>query len=752
MSIRGAVQGVGFRPFVHRLASELGLRGWVSNSPQGVTLELEGPLKQLEQFHLRFQPEAPPRSSIHGTEATWLDPVGYPNLEIRASDSSETSTAWVSPDITTCGECRQEIFDPSNRRFQYPFTNCTNCGPRFTIIDSMPYDRAATTMRDFVMCPACAAEYHNPSDRRYHAQPNACALCGPKIALWDAHGRVLQERSTAEVLKATAILLQQGRIVAVKGLGGFHLCVLARDQAAVQKLRHAKHREAKPFAIMSPSLEVTREFCGVSPAEERLLCSPEAPIVILPSLPAQTHIAPGVAPGNPNIGVMLPCTPLHHLLLHFIGEPIVATSGNLADEPICTDERDALGRLAGIAEFFLVHNRRIVRHVDDSITRVILGRELVLRRARGYSPFPVSISAPEDFCALAVGAHLKNTVAIAKGEQVFISQHIGDLETSHARESFSNVIADMQILLEAQPTIVAADAHPDYASTHAAHEMTSAGKELIPVQHHLAHVLGCMAENQVPAPVIGASWDGTGYGLDHTIWGGEFLRVWTHGWERLAHLRQFRLPGGEVAVRDPRRSALGLLHELGSPLPNLNPADWFSPNDLKVLEGMLQKSVNSPRTSSMGRLFDAVAALTGLCRQTRFEGEAAMTLEFALPQNAPSCGVYSFPLLCDERPWRLDWEPMLRGINADVAASVPVGIISARFHNGLAQAIVTVARQAGESRLVLSGGCFQNRYLLETTVLLAKESGLTVYWPQRVPPNDGGISLGQIVAAARQKA
>jgi hydrogenase maturation protein HypF len=790
VAVRGAVQGVGFRPFVFRLATELGLTGWVNNSAQGVFIEVEGPRPALEQFLARLETEKPPRSFIQSLEASWLDALGFKSFEIRSSETGGDKTALVLPDIGTCPDCLREIFDPKNRRHRYPFTNCTNCGPRFSIIESLPYDRANTSMRNFAMCPQCQAEYDNPRDRRFHAQPNACPVCGPQLEIWEgrtgvAPVSVLNEaRASHDALLAAAAAIREGKIVAVKGLGGFHLMADARNDQTVQLLRERKHREEKPFALMFPSLEFIKAACEVSPLEERLLRSPEAPIVLLRRHPSSilhppSSLSPHVAPGNPHIGAMLPYTPLHHLLLAETGFPVIATSGNLSDEPICTDEREALERLSGIADVFLVHNRPIVRHVDDSIVRVMLDRELVLRRARGYAPLPVTLnsqfSTANSQPILAVGAHLKNTVALSVGPQVFISQHIGDLETEQAHAAFRRVITDFERLYEARPQIIATDLHPDYLSTkYALEQVRSSGfsrfgppeggtpneklqsgtPRHVGVQHHIAHVLSCMAENEIAPPALGVSWDGTGYGLDGTIWGGEFFRVTGQTVERVAHLRPWCLPGGEKAVREPRRVALGLLHEIHGDAvferKDLPPVAAFSSTELAALKAMLAKKINSPVTSSMGRLFDAVASLINLRQQIRYEGQAAMELEFA-QEGITTDESYHLPLVTHQSSCVLDWAPMVEAILADVKAGVSTGLVSAKFHNALAGAVVAVAGQIGESRVVLSGGCFQNRYLTVRTVRVLRAAGFRPYWHQRVPPNDGGIALGQVVAALRAK-
>ena len=753
LTICGAVQGVGFRPCVYRLATELGLAGWVRNTGQGVAMELEGSRASVERFLLRIEAEKPPRSFIQSLETVWLAPVGAQGFEIRQSNGCGAKTAFVLPDIAPCPECVREIFDPANRRYGYPFTNCTHCGPRFSIITALPYDRPNTSLRGFSLCGECRREYEDPCDRRFHAQPNACPVCGPHLEWWNPAGQALAARG--EALAAAAAAIARGAIVAVKGLGGFQLVVDARNQAAVVRLRALKHREEKPFAVMAPSLEAARQACAISAMEERLLRSPEAPIVLLRRHGEGGDIAPSVAPGNPFLGVMLPSTPLHHLLLARLGFPIVATSGNRSDEPICTDETDALERLAGIADFFLVHNRPIVRPVDDSVTRVMLGRELLLRRARGYAPLPVQLQhAPE--AALAVGAHLKNTLALSAGASVFVSQHLGDLETAPAFAAFQAAIADFQRLYATRPALIAADAHPDYLSTKAAAELArQTGARLVRVQHHYAHILSCMAENESAPPALGVAWDGTGYGSDGTIWGGEFLEITPTGFERFAHLRTFPLPGGEAAVKEPRRCALGLLYELFGEevfaMGGLAPFRAFSAAELPTLRTMLQRKINAPRTSSMGRLFDAVASLAGLRQIAAFEGQAAMEWEWQAGSgpHAPQ-KTYPFHIHSSQGASALviDWEPAVRALLADARAGVPAAQLSALFHESLVELILQVARRSGRLQIVLSGGCFQNEYLLTHAVRRLSQEGFTPLWHQRVPCNDGGIALGQVAAVA----
>ena len=665
------------------------------------------------------------------------------NISRFARDSGGAKTALILPDIATCPDCLCEINDPANRRYRYPFTNCTNCGPRFSIIESLPYDRPRTTMKRFTMCPECAAEYHNPADRRFHAQPNACPVCGPHLQLWMPDGEVLAERDAA--LLGACEALRAGRIVAVKGLGGFHLLVDARSEAAVRELRKRKRREEKPLALMYPSLSAVRQDCDCSEVELRLLRSPESPIVLLRRRRGHQNLAASLAPGNPYLGVMLPYTPLHHLILQELEFSVVATSGNLSEEPICTDEREALERLAGIADLFLVHDRPILRHVDDSIVREMAGRELVLRRARGFAPLPIQLDRPLP-PLLGVGPHQKNTVAISVGEQVFVSQHIGDLETAESLKAFERVNVAFRELYELQPVAVACDLHPDYLSTQFARRSR---EPVVAVQHHYAHVLACMAENHLRAPVLGIAWDGSGYGPDGSVWGGEFLHVTEAGFERVAHLRTFSLAGGERAVKQPRRVALGLLWEIfGEDAFTMStPArEAFTAEELRVLRSMLERKLNTPRTSSGGRLFDGVAALAGLRQICGFEGQAAMELEFAVPQPMPEDS-YPFALHEAEGGLLVDWEPMVRAIVSDRAS---VSFVAAAFHNTLARMMAAVARRVGEPRVVLSGGCFQNRCLTEAVIRHLQQAGIRAYWHQRIPPNDGGIALGQVVGAAAE--
>lgn len=750
--IRGAVQGVGFRPFVYRLATEMGLAGWVNNSAQGVVVEVEGPPEILDRFAGRIRSERPPLASIQGLEVHRLDPVGFSAFEVRPSEAGGDATALLLPDIATCDDCFREIFDPSNRRFRYPFTNCTNCGPRFSIIESLPYDRPRTTMRLFEMCPGCRGEYEDPGDRRFHAQPNACPQCGPRLSLWSLSGESLAERD--EALARAVAVVRSGRILGIKGLGGFHLIVNAQDDGAVRRLRERKHREEKPFAVMFADLEAVTRVAELSEIERRLLTAPEAPIVLVRRRDAQVDlVAPSVAPRNPYLGAMLPYTPLHHLFMARAGIPVVATSGNLTDEPICTDEREALRRLGEIADLLLVHDRPIVRPVEDSVVRVVNGRELVVRRSRGYAPFPfpVETTAPP---VLAVGGQLKNAIAVTAGSNIFVSQYIGDLESRQANHLFREVIESFKGFYHVKPEVVACDLHPDYPSTQYA---AASGVSVFPVQHHHAHVVSCMAENQLTGTVLGVAWDGTGYGPDGTIWGGEFLVASRGTYRRVARLRPFRLPGSGAAVKEPRRSAMGLLYEiLGEDLFHRNelaPIRAFSPEDRTTLRKMLTRKINAPQTSSAGRLFDGVASLLKLRQKTSFEGQAAMELEFSADTDSTD-GAYPISLPSDPKNeakngdgFLIDWEGIIRGVIFDLTSGRSAGFVARKFHNSLADAIVAVARRVGQARVVLSGGCFQNRLLAESAIRKLEPAGFSVYWHQRIPPNDGGIALGQTVVA-----
>jgi hydrogenase maturation protein HypF len=740
--IYGAVQGVGFRPFVYRLATELGICGQVSNNTSGVVVEAEADRSTLDEFLKRLRADAPPAARILSFECSFHQAAGFQDFQIQPSDDAGEKNVSPMADLATCPECLSEIHDPCARRFAYPFTNCTQCGPRFTIMTDIPYDRPNTSMRAFDLCPACRAEYESPGDRRFHAQPLACPDCGPRLAYCGRRGEPID---CADVLDRAAEDLRGGSVVAVKGLGGFHVMADARSTAAIARLRQQKSREYKPFALMFPDMETIKRNCFVDDFEEILLAGPGAPIVLLKKRP-DSGLPDMIAPGNPCLGCMLPYTPLHVLLLERLGSPVVATSGNLIDEPICIDEHAAV-RCLSFADFFLVHDRPIVRHADDSVARVIDGQVVMLRRARGYAPrsFPSSSPLPR---VLAAGGDLKNAIAISRRHDIVMSQHIGDLETAEAFEAFQRVITDFRKLFSWTPEAVAADIHPGYFSSRFARTFAqSAGIPLVEVQHHHAHMAACMFENGLEGDVFAVTWDGTGYGTDGTVWGGEFLSGSYASCERVAHLHPFSLAGADAAVREPRRSALGVLLEAGC-INGPGSAclhEMFSPEELRGMTSMVAEGFNAVRTTSAGRLFDAVSAIAGICRRSTCEGQAAMMLEFAA--RAEPAEPYPFALYEKDGVRVLDWRPAV----AVMLGERDAGLISRRFHAMLVEMIRSAARAAGVPRVVLSGGVFQNALLLARTRRALLHDGFDVYTHQILPPNDGGIALGQILVAAHQK-
>ncbi len=745
INIRGAVQGVGFRPFIYRLAADLNLNGFVFNSSQGVFIEVEGNKQTINELILRIEEEKPGLSFITGMEFSFLDPVGFNNFEIRESTDDENKSTIILPDIAVCKDCLDEMNDPANRRYKYPFINCTNCGPRYSIIESFPYDRPNTSMKKFIMCDECKAEYENPLDRRFHAQPIACPKCGPHIEFTDCEKE--NKISGEEAVTVAVKEIREGKIIALKGLGGFQLLVDARNSKAVNRLRKRKHRDEKPFALMFPSIDSINEICDVSVLEKRLLLSPESPIVLLKKKNnINSNISDSVAPGNPYLGVMLPYTPVHHLLLSELNFPVVATSGNISEEPMCIDEEEAFKTLGGIADYFLLHNRPIVRQVDDSIARIVLNKEMILRRARGYSPLPITLLENENSekTILAVGGHLKNSIALKIGANVFVSQYIGDLSTESAYKTFVKVIDDLKTLYDTEPSEIVCDMYPEYLSTNYAKTITG---NLKPVQHHFAHIASCRAENQITGTTLGVAWDGTGYGLDGTIWGGEFFISDENTFSHIAQFRQFGLPGGEKAIKESRRSALGMLFEIYGTeifnnallLENLN----FSTSELNIIKSMLNKNINTPITSSVGRLFDAVSSLLNISHASNYEGQSAMKLEFIVDEN--ETGKYPFEVIENDK-LVIDWQSMIESIIDERQKGIDVTKISAKFHNTLSEIILHISELLGEEKLVLSGGCFQNLYLTEKTAELLEMNNHKVYIHQRIPPNDGGIALGQIAA------
>jgi hydrogenase maturation protein HypF len=743
--VTGVVQGVGFRPFVYQLAHSLGLTGWVLNTSAGVDIEAEGPLEALERFLEDLVAQAPPLAHIESVTAADFPPNGYGQFEIRHSVAQEGEYQLISPDIATCRDCLRELLDPKDRRYRYPFTNCTNCGPRFTIIEDIPYDRPRTTMRDFVMCPQCQAEYENPLDRRFHAQPNACPVCGPQLSLLAAGG---SPTGVSDGISAAVELLQQRQILALKGLGGFHLACDATSDEAVRRLRERKQRPAKPMAVMMASLEQIADHCVLFAEEEELLTSPQCPIVLLAWRETST-ISQLVAPGNRYLGAMLPYTPLHHVLLREMGRPLVMTSGNLSEEPIAIGNEEAVARLAGIADHFLVHNRDIYARYDDSVWMVVEGRPQPLRRSRGYAPFPIYLPF-ESRQVLACGTEQKNTFCATKDEYAFVSQHIGDMENLETLQHFESTIELYERLFRLDPEIVAYDLHPEYLATKYALALKS-GEELVPVQHHHAHIVSCMVDNGVQEPVIGVALDGTGFGSDGQIWGGEFLVADYRGFRRAGHLQYVPLPGGEAAIRRPYRMAVAHLYSLlgdaglESALPYLGDVDG---RELEIIRQQIDKGINTPLTSSCGRLFDAVSALLGFRGEASYEGEAAVQLEM-MAYDADDDASYPFTLVESDCARVVHLAEMWRGLLDDLEARVPSGTVAVRFHNTVAKMIVrmcgAVAEETGLRQVALSGGCFQNRLLLTKTTRALREAGLEVLIHRQVPCNDGGVSLGQAV-------
>jgi hydrogenase maturation protein HypF len=743
--VKGVVQGVGFRPFVYGLAQKIGLSGWVKNSSAGVYLEAEGPPEAVARFTERLSREAPPRSRIESLTFEDHPGAGYTAFEIHESLEEEGQYQLISPDIATCPACAREIFDAQDRRYRYPFTNCTNCGPRFTIIEDIPYDRPKTTMAKFRMCPQCRGEYDDPGDRRFHAQPNACPVCGPRLELTDRGGNPLP---AADPLRSAAGLLKEGGILAVKGLGGFLLACDARNETAVQDLRRRKIRPDKPFAVMLPDAETVRVHCRVSPEEEGLLESPESPIVLLP-WEASSSIAKAVAPGQKYLGVMLPYTPLHHLLLKEANLPLVMTSGNLSEEPIARENEEALSRLGGIADAFLRHDRDIYVQYDDSVAMVVAGGPAILRRSRGYAPFPVALPFPMK-PVLACGAELKNTFCLTRDRYAFVSQHIGDMENLETFNHFERTLDLYRKLFRIQPRVAAYDLHPEYLATKFAHQLPIDKK--IGIQHHHAHMASCMAENGETGPTIGLSFDGLGYGTDGTLWGGEVLVGDFGSYRRAAHFEPIPMPGGAAAVRHPWRMALSYLRHLFtdeelaafSPFPNF-PGDAI----IGVVSTQIDRRINSPLTSSCGRLFDAVSALLGLAATVSYEGQAAVALEMVADEG--EAGSYDF--LVEERGEEhiIGFRPLFAELLRDLRRGESKAAIAARFHNTLVDIGVDVCRKirrgGGPGKVALSGGVFQNRFLLERMKTALEKSGFAVLIHRRVPCNDGGLSLGQAVIA-----
>jgi hydrogenase maturation protein HypF len=742
------------------LANDYELKGWVLNSTEGVGIEVEGPTKRLQEFITDITLKAPPLAVIETVETSFLPPVGYQSFIIQASQEQEDKFVLISPDICLCPDCLRELFDPLDRRYRYPFINCTNCGPRFTIIKDIPYDRPKTTMAAFQMCPDCEEEYHNPNDRRFHAQPDACPACGPQV--WLVNGRTTGDSFAegGEAIMVARRLLKGGAIVAVKGLGGFHLACDATNNAAISLLRERKGRVNKAFAIMSLDYRVVERYCHVSDEERQLLESPQRPIVLL-RRKSGSPISTLVAPHNSCRGVILPYTPLHYLLLEKRRDgtdilALVMTSGNMSEEPIAIGNEEALERLGTLADAFLLHDRDIHIRCDDTVTRVFQGKEAIVRRSRGYAPFPVRLNF-EMKQILACGAELKNTFCVTKENYAFLSQHIGDMENLETLSSFKSGIEHFKRLFRVLPEVIAYDLHPEYLATkyalelkHNGAEQLPSGVQFVPVQHHHAHIASCLAENGVTDPVIGVAFDGTGYGEDGQIWGGEFLVADFQHFKRRAYLKYVVLPGGEAAIRKPYRMALSYLFNLPTALTSgLNLFERIDPGELQIIRRQIEGRINSPLTSSCGRLFDAVSSLLGICDIITYEGQAAIELEMLADESVEDG--YHWPLPRGKFPIAIDYEPIFRNIIHDLKAGVPIAIISAKFHNAVAEMIsgacCLIRERDGLSKVALSGGVFQNLYLLKRTLGHLQKKGFETYIHHQVPCNDGGIALGQAVIA-----
>ncbi len=741
----GIVQGVGFRPFIYRLAVHLKLTGFVQNRPDGVLVEVEGTPQAIDNFFASVSKELPPLANITGVESSAIAITGDTEFKIIISDSEGLRDVHIAPDSAVCADCLKELFDPLDRRFRYPFINCTNCGPRLTIINDIPYDRVHTSMDCFPLCPECRKEYENPANRRFHAEPNACPVCGPQLELRDAEGEII---TCEDSLEKAIELIAAGNVLAIKGLGGFHLCVDAANDAAVKKLRSRKYREEKPLAIMVRDIEQAKLIAEVNDEEQALLSSFQRPIVLLKKK-KNALISTLIAPSVPNLGIMLPYAPLHYLLLENKFLALIMTSANQVDEPICISNREAQLRLKGIADYFLVHNRDILVRCDDSIAFVTGGGSQLMRRSRGYVPRPLILR--ESFPAvLALGPQLKTTQCILKDNFAFLSPHIGDMETPQARDFFHESLALMKRITQSDPQIIACDYHPAYYSTQAAQEFNAS--RVIHVQHHHAHIVSCMAENQIDGDVIGLAMDGIGFGLDGNAWGGEFLLASAIRFQRFGHLKYFVLPGGEKAIHEPWRIGVSLIRQAyGKSWPDIVSRLNFAPDqtDFALLDKIIETKLNSPLSSGLGRLFDGVAAIMGLRRKVSFEGQAAMELE----AKAGVAGeVMPFEILHNpDDSCILDMSSTIRAIVEYIFAGESTEKIASAFHATLAAAFASMSMEmrkaAGINRVALSGGCFQNRILLKGTVTELKKKDFEIYYHSQVPANDGGVSLGQAVIA-----
>ncbi len=748
--IQGVVQGVGFRPFVYRLAGRHELTGWVRNTSGSVEIEAEGDEAALRSFLACVQGEAPPRARIENVEASFHPPVGHSGFDILPSRHEAGTSQLISPDIAICANCRTEIFDPADRRYRYPFTNCTNCGPRFTIIEDIPYDRPRTTMHPFRMCEECQREYDDPLDRRFHAQPNACAQCGPRLWITDSRG---VKQDVDDAVHEAAKLLVEGRVLAVKGLGGFHLVCDATNEEAVSRLRERKGRPSKPFAVMLRDAQAAEAHCMLAPAEGRLLESPECPIVLLKWRREASSVSSAVAPNQNRLGVMLPYTPLHCLLLAEADRPLVMTSGNLSGEPLVRENDEAVRRLGAIADHFVLHDRDIRRRCDDSVCTIVERTPQIIRRARGHAPDPIPLPF-EASPVLGCGAELKSTFCLTDKNRAFLSPHIGDMGSEETLRHFEETVKEYRQLFRLDPEVVAYDMHPDYVSTQYALGLAAKeGLQGVPVQHHHAHIASCLVDHQVDGPVIGVALDGTGYGPDGTIWGGEFLVADYASFERVGHFEPVPMPGGDAAIRKPYRMALGYLYGLLGQDIDLQglPLETVDPVERKLIKRQIEKGVNTPLTSSAGRLFDAVAALIGLRSMVDYEAQAAIELEMAAPDNVSELGAYSFSVGRQDGRLVIRLSELLAAIVHDVRTAVAPAVISGRFHNTVTEAVSAVCKRVaanrGIERVALTGGVFQNQLLLRLVADALRRESLEVLIHRRVPCNDGGVSLGQAVIA-----
>ncbi len=736
--LTGAVQGVGFRPFVYNLAKRLNLKGYVINDTYGVVIEIQGEEKDINQFLILLHTEKPPLAHIFSQEIEELTLTEFKDFEIRSSKSKGKKEVFILPDISTCEECLKELNNPKNRRYRYPFINCTNCGPRFTIIEKLPYDRPNTTMKKFKMCSDCESEYNNPNNRRFHAQPNACPVCGPYITLYTSDKKLVSEKEQA--LKDTVALLKEGKILAIKGIGGFHLVCDASNDKTIKLLRERKRRGEKPFAVMFKDINQIKEYTDITDFEEAIILSPERPIVVVKAK-EETDLSKEIAPYLDRIGVFLPYSPLHHLLLEDFGKPLVMTSANLSDEPIVKDNEEAFEKLSIFTDYILTHNRDIKNRVDDSVVRIIDKKLSFIRRSRGYAPLPIKLPFKLNKKVLAVGGHQKNTVAIAFDDKAFLSQHIGNLETVDACKNFEEIIYSLFELYDFKPEVVVSDLHPRYYSSHWAKKFAEENKiPLISLQHHYTHALSLMAENQIKdEPIFAVCWDGTGYGEDGNLWGGEFLIADYRGYERVSHFNYFKLIGGEKAVKQPKRVALSILFEIfGENLPDIPTVKAFKQKEIELLYKTWQKGLNSPLSSSVGRLFDVVASILDIRQILSYEGQSGMIME-----NFYNWSVKDYYWF--EIDKTINWKPIFIELIED-KSNISTKIT--KFINTLAHIVIETYKLYGRSlKLGLTGGVFQNKPLTEKILRLAEKENITVLLHKKVPTNDGGLSLGQIAKA-----